>query len=145
MRVDAKIGIVHHRILVDGATVPVRRERGGWYRVEGPTPGRASLVRYSPFRDRIRIETPEASVDIPFRWRGTRFAWRARTYVVRPMLWTRVTIEEGGRTVVRGRTTLHGIRLDHVSPELEPIAKELALGFAFRLMAFWVAASAGAG
>lgn len=94
---------------------------------------------YSPFSDRLRIETPEGPLEVRFRWRRTTFVWRGRTYRVRSILWGDVRIEEGDRIVLHGKTTWSGVRFNRVAPELEPVAQELALGFAFRVLWFWFA------
>lgn len=142
MTAEARLGFLRHRVFVDGVPLAVRRERGGWHGIDDASGN--PRVLYAPLRDQIRIETVDGPLEIRFRWRGTTFAWRGRTYRVRSMLLGDVRIEEAGRTVIRGKTTWRGVRLDAVAPELEAIAPALAPGFAFRWLAFWFATAAGA-
>ncbi len=58
------------------------------------------------------------------------------------MVWGHVMIMGRERPVATGRLTLSGVRLGYVAPELEPIARELAVGLAYRAVAIWLAASA---
>lgn len=140
MTVEAKIGLIHHRVLVDGVELGVQNERDGWHRIEGAP--HASRVRYSGWSDRLWIEGPEGPMEIRFRWRGTNFTWRGREYRVRSSLWNRVLVEEGGRVALSGRTTWSGVRLQYVAPDLEPISSALALGLALRYMTYAVVATA---
>lgn len=141
MTVEAKIGLIHHRVLVDGVELRVQNERGGWHRIEGTR--QASRVRYSGWSDRLWVEGPEGPLEVRFHWRGTRFAWRGRVYHVRASLWNRVLlVEEGGRVAASGRTTWSGVRLQHVAPDLESIAPALALGLALRSMTYAYVATA---
>ncbi len=98
-------------------------------------------VRYDGLRDRIRVESPHGSLDIQFRWRHTTFSWRGRRYRLGPMVWGHVSVMEGERPAATGRLTLSGIRLGYVSPELAPIAGELAVGLARRALTIWMAAT----
>lgn len=43
-----------------------------------------------------------------------------------------ISIKEGGRPAVRGHTTVSGVRLLVVAPDLEPLERELAFGLALR-------------
>ncbi len=141
---EAKIGILKDRLVVEGAEYPLRREGGGWITV--PTVGsrRGGRVRYDALRDRIRIETPSDAALIPFHWRHTTFAFRGHTYRVGPMAWGHVMVSREERPVVTGRVTLSGVRLGYVAPELEPIARELAVGLAYRAISLWLASGTAA-
>lgn len=124
---------------MEGVEYPIRREGGGWVSVPSVGAWPRGRVRYDALRDRIRIESPGASAVIPFRWRGTAFTFRGQRYRVGPMAWGHVTVSRGDRPVATGRVTLSGVRLGYVAPELEPIARELAVGLAFRAITFWIA------
>ncbi len=141
MVLEAKLGFLRDRLFVEGKEVPLRRESGGWTYVPGDAPGEGGRVRYDGLRDRIRVESPHGNVDIRFRWRQTSFLWRGRRYRLGPMVWGHVTVFEGDRPAATGRLTLSGIRLGYVSPELEPIARELVIGLARRVMTIWMASS----
>ena len=143
---EAKIGILRDRLVVEDAEYPLRREGGGWITV--PTVGsrRGGRVRYEALRDRIRIEGPAGALLVPFHWRRTSFRFGGRTYRFGPMAWGHVMVSRDDRPIITGRLTLSGVRLGYVAPELEPIAAELAVGLAYRAVTIWVAASAaGAG
>lgn len=58
------------------------------------------------------------------------FGWRGEQYDVAPMGLGTIRIERNGTQVVLGSSTTTGVRLDVHAPELEPIIRELALGFA---------------
>jgi len=130
--VEARVGLLHHRVLVDGASSAVWRGRGGWHLVEGSSGVLPGRVRYDSMRDRIHIDSAAGLLEIRFRWRNTTFMWRGRTYRIQPSAWGRVTILDGNRPVVQGRLTLSGIRLDSVDPEFRDIERELAFGLAQR-------------
>lgn len=133
---EAKVGILKDRLLVDGTEVPLRRERGGWTRVLGPRGSGGGRVRYDVLRDRIRVEVRRITVDIQFRLRRTTFDWQGRRYRLGPMVLGHVMVTEGDRPAATGRLTLSGARLGYVCAELEPIARELVVGFAYRGVAF---------
>jgi len=138
MVVEARVGIFRgSRVSAEGVQYEVRRLPGSWYEVDAPVPSGRGRVHYSGWRDVIRIERTDAVLEIRFRLRGTSFSWRGRTYRVGSMLWGRVTIDDQGRPVASGVMTLSGVRLEFVSPELEPIARELAFGLALRTVQMW--------
>ncbi len=136
---EAKIGILRDRLVMEGVEYPLRREGGGWVSVPsvGAQPG--GRVRYDSLRDRIRIESCGGSTVIPFRWRRTSFTFGGQQYRVGPMAWGHVMVSRGDRPVATGRVTPTGVRLGYVAPELEPMARELAVGLAFRAVALWLA------
>ncbi len=138
---EAKVGILRDRLVVEGVEYPLRREGGGWITVPtvgGRTGGR---VRYEALRDRIRIEGTSGNVLVGFHWRHSRFSYAGKTYRVGPMVWGHIMVSERERPVATGRVTLNGVRLGYVAPELEPIADELAVGLAYRAITIWLAAS----
>lgn len=136
---EARIGILKDRLLEEGVEYPIRREGGGWVSVPsiGAHPG--GRVRYDAFRDRIRIESFAGSTLVPFRWRGTNFTFGGQKYRIGPMAWGHVMVSCGERPVVTGRVTMSGVRLGYVAQELDPIARELAVGLAYRAIAIWLA------
>ena len=134
--IEAKVGLRKDRLSVDGKEVPLHRERGGWTSVPGSRDSGGGRVRYDAIRDRIVLEGSHGRVDIQFRWRHTTFVWRGRNYRLGPMVWGHVMVTEGERPVATGRLTLSGVRLGYVAPELEPIARELVVGLAYRCIAF---------
>lgn len=140
---EAKIGILRDRLVVEGVEVPLRREGRGWIRVPpvGSQPG--GRVRYEAPRDRIRIEAPAGSALVPFRLRRTSFSFRGRTYRVGPMVWGHVMVSQEDRPVITGRLTMTGVRLGYVAPELASIAPELVVGLAYRAVALWIAGTGG--
>ena len=137
--VEARIGILRDRLVVEGVEYPVRREGGGWVSLPpiGSQPG--GRVRYDAFRDRIRIESPGGTALIAFRWRGTAFSFAGQQYRVGPMAWGHIMISRGDRPVLTGRVTMSGVRLGYVAPELVSIANGLAVGLAYRAVAIWLA------
>ncbi len=143
MTLEAKIGILRDRLVVEGVEYPLRREGGGWITVPAVGPCPAGRVRYEALRDRIRIEGAFGSALVPFRWRRTRFTFGGRTYHVGPMAWGHVMVSRDERPVITGRVTLQGVRLGFVAPELRPIADELAVGLAYRAIAIWIASTGG--
>ena len=136
--VEARIGLLHHRVLVDGAAASVWSGRGGWNLVEGPAGAPLGRVRYDVWRDRIHIDSPAGLLEIRFRWRNTTFAWRGRRYLIESALLSRIRVMDGLRTAVEGTTTWNGVRLAYVDLELRPIARELALGLAIRTQTWFV-------
>lgn len=144
MTVQARVGLLRgHRVTVDGVTYAVRRERDGWYTVDGPTPAQSGRVRYFQWSDRIALDHPDGALEIRFRIRRTTLHWRGHEYRVGPMIWGIVSIREGTADAIRGRLTFAGVRLDRVEPEFSPIVRELAFGLALRARAMWTAAAAG--
>lgn len=136
---EARIGILRDRLVVEGVEYPIRREGGGWVSVPSVGSSLRGRVRYDALRDRIRIESPDATTVIPFRWRGTTFTFSGRQYRVGPMAWGHIMVSYHDRPVVTGRVTLSGVRLGYVAPELEPIAYALTVGLAYRALAIWMA------
>ncbi len=144
MPLEAKIGILRDRLVVEGTEYPLRREGGGWITVPDIGSRHGGRVRYEALRDRIRIEGPTGSATIPFHWRHTTFTFHGRTYRVGPMAWGHVMVSREERPMVTGRVTLSGVRLGYVAPELEPIARELAVGLAYRAITIWLATGTAA-
>lgn len=142
MALEARIGILRDRLVVEGVEYPIRHEGGGWVSVPSVGPDAGGRVRYDALRDRIRIEGPGETVAIPFRWRRTTFDFGGRRYRVGPMAWGHVMVSRGDCPVVTGHVTLSGVRLGYVAPELQPIAHELAVGMAYRAIAIWLALGA---
>ena len=142
MTLEARIGILKDRLVVEGVEYPVRHEGGGWVSVSSAGPRAGRRVRYDALRDRIRIEGSGETVAIPFHWRHTTFDFDGRRYRVGPMAWGHVMVSRGDRPVVTGHVTMTGVRLGYVAPELQPIAKELAVGLAYRAIAMWLALGA---
>lgn len=144
MTLEARIGILRDRLVVEGVEYPLRREGRGWVSTPsmGLRPG--GWVRYDALRDRIRIEGPGGSTTITFHRRGTSFDLGARRYRIGPMVWGHIMISRGDRPLITGRVTFSGVRFGYVAAELEPIASELAIGLAFRAIAIWIAVGAPA-
>lgn len=140
---EAHVGILRDRLVVEGAEYPLRREGRGWVSVPaiGGCPG--GRVRYDALHDRVRIEGAGVSTQIPFGWRRTVFTFGGKEYHVGPMAWGHVMVSRADRPVVTGRITMHGVRIGYVAPELQPISHELAVGLAYRAIALWLASSAG--
>lgn len=143
MVLEANVGILRDRLVVEGVEFPLRREGRGWVSVPaiGRRPG--GRVCYEARHDRLRIEGAGGSTLIPFRWKRTQFSFGGQDYRVGPMAWGHIMISQAERPVVTGRLTLHGVRLGFVAPELDPIAHELAVGLAYRAVALWLMSSAG--
>lgn len=139
MTLEARIGILKDRLVVEGVEYPIRREGGGWVSVPSAGSRPSGRVRYDALHDRIRIESAAGTTVVPFRWRGTTFTFAGQRYRVGPMAWGHVMVSRGDAPVVTGRVTMHGVRLGFVAPELNPIAKELTVGLAFRALAMWLA------
>ena len=134
MWVESKIGLLHDRVFVDRDEYEVVRGRRGWrVIIDSHTP--VGRVRYDSLRDRLSIESPSGPLEIRFRWRGTTFAWRGRTYRVGSMVWNRLSIFEGDRPVLEGKLIWSGVRLETIAPEFREIARELAVGLGLRAMA----------
>lgn len=144
MALEAKVGILRDRLVVEGVEYPLRREGGGWITVPAVGGSVSGRVRYDALRDRIRIEGSAGSAVVPFRWRRTMFSFDGRAYRVGPMAWGHVTVFHGERPAITGRVTLSGVRLGYVDPALAPIAPALAVGLAYRAVAMWVAAGTAA-
>lgn len=136
---EARIGILKDRLVVEGVEYPLRREGGGWVYVPSVAPRLAGRVRYDSLRDRIRIDGPRGPLTISFHWRHTTFDFGGHRYQVGPMAWGHIMVARDNRPIITGRVTLSGVRLGYVAPELEPIASPLAVGLAFRAVAIWVA------
>ena len=141
MTVDFRMGFLRDRLIVGPREYEVQRGRQGWRHVVDPHGG-SGRVRYDSWRDRILIESPVGSLQIRFRWRNTTFLWRGRTYRITPMVWSRITISDGDRPVVEARLTWSGVRLESLSPDFQPIERELAIGLGQRAVALTMAMAA---
>ncbi len=139
MILEARIGILRDRLVVEGVEYPIRREGGGWVSVPSLGSVPSGRVRYDALHDRIRIESSAGTTLVPFRWRGTNFTFGGERYRIGPMAWGHVMVSRGDRPVATGRVTVHGVRIGFIAPELNPIAKELVIGLAFRAIAMWLA------
>ncbi len=140
MAVEARIGILKDRLVVEGVEYPVRREGRGWVSVPSVGARPRGRVRYDALRDRLHIESPAGATVVPFRWRGTSFTFGGQRYRIGPMAWGHIMVLRGDRPVVTGRVTLSGVRLGYIAAEIDPIAGQLAVGLAFRAVAIWLAA-----
>ena len=127
MPVEAKIGLLQDRVIVDEREYEVLRGRRGWRAIVDPR-GPAGRVRHDGLRDRISIDSLHGVLEIRFRWRHTAFAWRGRMYRVGSMAWNRLTIWDGDRPALEGKMTWSGLRLEIVSPEFREIERERAVG-----------------
>ena len=134
MTVEARLGLLRDRVFEGGEELPVRRGRGGWREVVGPTG--TGRVRYDGWRDRILIESAAGNLLIPFRWRNTTFTWQGRMYRIASGFWSRLKIFDGEREAAGGKVTLAGFRFEFVVPELRAIERELAIGLGLRAQAF---------
>src|SRR5439155_293815 len=110
--VEAKIGLLRDRVIVDEREYEVLRGRRGWRAIVDPR-GPAGRVRYDGLRDRISIDSVHGVLEIRFRWRHTAFAWRGRMYRVGSMAWNRLTIWDGDRPALEGKMTWGGLRRQH--------------------------------
>jgi len=131
----AKTGIFGGgKVRTEDAVCKVRPAGEGWYSIPGRTSGDSGRVRYHGARDILEIERPGVSLTIQFRseMEKTTFELDRIAYDVATMDFGRVSIQERGRSVVEGRVTPGGVRLDSVAPELQPIERELAFGLALR-------------
>ncbi len=146
MTLEAKVGILRDRLVVEGVEYPLRREGAGWITVPAVGSRLGGRVRYDALRDRIRIQGPSGEVLIPFHWRRTTFTFGGHTYRFGPMAWGHVMVSRDDRPALTGRVTMSGVRVGFVAPELDPIAEALVVGLAYRAVSFWVmAGAAGAG
>lgn len=126
-----------YSLTVDGVEYPVVRLERGLFEIGSAALGGPGPVRYRGgiVTDRIQISRPEGAIDIRFRLRRIVFDWKGRTYRVGTILGGHIRIMDGSRLAVKGRVTFHGIQLEHVSDELQPVSRELALGFALKVAA----------
>jgi hypothetical protein len=131
--ITVKRGVVRPgRIVVDHVSYRVHRDRDGSFivpEIAAEGPGR---VRYLSLRDEMFLENPSYQVEVRFRPGETSFEFDRNTYRIEPMTEGRILVRERERTVVEGRVTPSGVRLEAVAPELQPIQNELAFGLALR-------------
>ncbi len=135
MAVVAKTGILEGgKVRAEDGVCRARQEVDGWYSIVERTPGDSGRVRYNGARDILEIERLGVRLSIQFRpeLERTSFELDRTVYDVATMDFGRVSIRERGRSVVEGRVTPGGVRLDSVAPELQPIERELAFGLALR-------------
>jgi hypothetical protein len=137
--IEARVGILKDRLVVEGMEYPVRREGGGWVTIPAVGSLPSSRVRYDSLRDRIHIDAAGGRTVIAFRWRRTAFTFGGRQYHIGPMAWGHIMVSRGEHPIATGRVTVTGVRLGYVAPELGPIVHPLALGLAFRAVAIWMA------
>jgi len=131
--VIVKRGLVRPgRVLVDHTTYRVRRNRDGSFVVPEAASQSPGRVNYLFLRDQLFLENPLYKVAVLFHTGETTFEFDRRTYSIGPLTDGRVLIREQDRTVVEGRVTPTGVRLDTIAAELEPIQNELAFGLALR-------------
>jgi hypothetical protein len=136
--VVAKIGLRGKgRIRTQEGIYDVRRAEDGWFEVAGPSSEGTGRVRYRDERDLLEIEGHGATLSIHFRpeLEHTTFEFRGHSYEVATTDFGNVSIHEGSQPVVRGHGTISGVRLLQVAPDLAPVERELAFGFALRLAA----------
>ncbi len=132
--VVAKTGILGGgRVRTEEGVYRIRQAADGWYSILGRTPA-SGRVRYNGARDILEIERPGVSLSIQFRseLEKTAFELDRTVYDVATMDFGRISIRERGRSVVEGRVTPSGVRLESVAPDLQPIERELAFGLALR-------------
>ena len=113
-------------ITMDGVPPAVRRGREGWYVVYAPPPAPSGRVRYFDRRDRAVFDHAGETIRLRFRSAGASSDGRPRASLGIDVV-GRIRVTQNGREVVLGRVTPTGVRLEHVSPELFPIIRELAL------------------
>lgn len=147
MTVEARVGLWKgHEVQVDGSRFEVRRQKGGWYAIDGPVPSLSGRVRYSEWKDVLLVDRPEGSLEIRFGWWGTTVSWHGRSYRLRESVWGRLRLYDGERVVAEGHMTFRGFRLEQLSPEFAPMARELAFGLALRaqMRMAWATVAGGA-
>ena len=135
MAIVAKTGILGGgKVRTEDAVCKVRPAGEGWYSIPGRTSGDSGRVRYHGARDILEIERPGVSLSIQFRseLERTTFELDRTVYDVATMDFGHISIREQGRSVVEGRVTPSGVRLESVAPDLQPIERELAFGLALR-------------
>ncbi len=132
--VVAKLGVLedHHKVKTDEGSFDVVPSEAGGYIVGAPSGQEPGLVSYETEQHVLDIRRPEVRVVIRFRpqTERTTFTLDEHVYDVGTMDFGNVDISERGRPVVRGYTTMSGVRLVSVAPELQPIERELAFGLA---------------
>lgn len=133
MVVAVKRGLVRTgQVVVDGTSYRIRREREGWLSILDSAGHVSGRIRYLEFRDRFALTNGHGNVDTVFRPGYGSFEFGGRTYVIESMESGQLVVHQDLRSVVRGRVTPEGVRLEFVAGELHPIQKELALGLALR-------------
>ena len=135
MAVIAKLGLLEHgRVRTDAGVFAVRPGDDGWFRIAGTSPEDAGRVRYHDERKLLEIERPDVTLSIHFlgETEKTTFEFAGRTCDIGTMDFGEILIREAGRPVVKGHSTVSGVRLDSVDPAFQPIERELAFGLALR-------------
>lgn len=140
MAVEVRMGLVRDRVIEDGKEFEVRRGRDGWRHIVDPL-GRGGRIHYDGWRDVLTIESPHGSLRIRFRWRHTTFSWRGQMYRIAAS-GSGHTIFRGDHIVARAKYTWSGVRFEHDGRDLEPVARELALGLGHRTTALALAVAA---
>jgi len=133
--VVAKTGILGGgRVRTEEGVYGIRQAADGWYSILGRTAGDSGRVRYNGARDILEIQRHGVRLSIQFRseLERTTFELDRTVYDVATMDFGRISIRERGRSVVEGRVTPSGVRLESVAPDLQPIERELAFGLALR-------------
>ena len=120
------------RIVTDHTSFRVRRDADGSYIVPESSSQEPGRVRYLFLRDYLFVENPFHKIEIVFHPTETSFDFDNRTYRIEPMTEGKIVIRDRDRTVVEGRVTPSGVRLERIAIELEPIQNELAFGLALR-------------
>lgn len=138
-------GVLRTRVVQDGVRLPVVREPGGWIAIARPRDGGTVRMRYGAILDRVNISAPEGRLEFRFRSGGAFFDWAGRRYRIGPLIWGRVTVLEGERPAITGKVTFSGVRINYVSPELEPIALGLAAALGYRAAALWMLMTSAGG
>jgi hypothetical protein len=140
MTIEVRMGLLRDRVIHGGNEFEVRRGRDGWRHIVDPH-GIGGRVRYDGWRDILAIESTRGSLQIRFRWRHTAFSWQGQTYRIGVSV-SGHTIFRGDRPVAKARHRWSGVRFEFDDPELEPVARELALGLGHRATAMAIAVSA---
>lgn len=120
------------RIWLDGTKTKVLKDAGGWRLVESPNPGENARVLFRAAQDLVLIERRDGIVRVSFHKGEGSFDWDGRSYRIAAMDQGEIRIEQEGRAVARGRSTLSGARLDSVATELLPIIRPLTWALALR-------------
>ncbi len=133
MVVDVKHGLLDDgRIRIDRLRGRVLHDTGGWYVVKDSSSWGDARVLYSDYQDLAVIQWATSILRIPFKEGKGTFVWEERTYRIGSMIEGEIRIDQEGRPVVRGHTTVSGLHLDSVATELLPIIRPLAWALVLR-------------